>query len=99
MKSTGSNVSGKMTELFQVGDRIVTVEITDTGQGIPDKALDKLFDPFYSTKVTGEGTGLGLSVTRSIVEMHRGMINLQNRKDTSGACATLHFPISPETHA
>lgn len=98
MKSTGSNVSSDMTERFQVGEHIVTVEISDTGHGIKGKSADKLFEPFYSTKTTGEGTGLGLSVTRSIVEMHRGMITLKNRADSRGACATLLFPVSPETH-
>ncbi|HKK19392.1 MAG TPA: PAS domain-containing protein [Opitutales bacterium] len=99
MKSTGANVSGEMTELFKVGETMVTVEVTDTGHGIASEAADKLFDPFYSTKSTGGGTGLGLSVTRSIVEMHRGMITLENRKNTPGACATLYFPVSPDTHA
>ncbi|MFO8027584.1 MAG: PAS domain S-box protein [Opitutales bacterium] len=99
MKSSGSNVSSAMTELFRIGDRIVTVEITDTGHGIAEKSADKLFDPFYSTKSTGVGTGLGLTVSRSIVEMHRGMINLENRKDTPGVRATLHFPVSPDSHA
>ncbi|MGB0744403.1 MAG: PAS domain S-box protein, partial [Opitutales bacterium] len=54
MKSTGSNLSGEMTGLFKVGDRIVTLEIADTGSGIESKSADKLFDPFYSTKSTGE---------------------------------------------
>ncbi|MFU8848160.1 MAG: PAS domain-containing protein [Opitutales bacterium] len=99
MKSPGSNVSSELTERFKIGERFVTVEITDTGHGITKDSADKLFEPFYSTNSTGKGTGLGLSVTRSIVEMHRGMITLENRKDASGACATLHFPISPDSHA
>lgn len=99
MKSTGSNVSSELTELFQVGERIVTIEIADTGHGIAAKSADKLFDPFYSTKSTGKGTGLGLSVTRSIVEMHRGMITLGSRKDNLGACATLYFPVTQNTYA
>jgi len=99
MKSTGSNVSSELTELFQVGERIVTIEVADTGHGITSKSADKLFDPFFSTKSTGEGTGLGLSVTRSIVEMHRGIISLHNRRELPGACATLHFPITPTPHA
>lgn len=98
MKSTGSNVSSELTEVFKVGETMVTVEIADTGHGISSKSADKLFDPFYSTRSTGEGTGLGLSVTRSIVEMHRGNITLNNRKDCPGACATLYLPISPDSH-
>lgn len=92
MTQAGSNVSSAMTEHFRIGDKIVVIEILDTGTGIATKDKDKLFDPFYSTKSTGEGTGLGLSVTRSIVDMHRGMITLTNRKSTRGACAQLLFP-------
>jgi PAS domain S-box-containing protein len=99
MKRTGSNVSGEMTELFRIGDRIVTVEISDTGHGITEKNADKLFDPFYSTKSTDKGTGLGLTVTRSIVEMHRGIITIENRNDGPGACATLHFPVIPDSNS
>jgi len=99
MKRTGANVSGELTELFRIGDRIVTVEICDTGHGITEKNADKLFDPFFSTKSTGKGTGLGLTVTRSIVEMHRGIITIENRTDGPGACATLHFPVPPDSHA
>ncbi len=80
MKSAGDNVSSAMTELFRIGDKIVLVEIMDTGKGLNKDEENKVFDPFYSTKTTGEGTGLGLSVTRSIVEMHQGMITLKNRK-------------------
>lgn len=99
MKSTGSNVSSELTEIFNVGETMVTVVINDSGHGISRKSADKLFDPFYSTKSTGEGNGLGLSVTRSIVEMHRGMITLNNRADHPGACAKLYFPISPDSYA
>lgn len=92
MHKTGSNVSSEMTEHFCIGDTIVIVEIIDSGTGIENSHQDKIFDPFFSTKTTGEGTGLGLSVTRSIVDMHRGMITLKNRKDTTGACAQILFP-------
>ncbi|MGJ8652452.1 MAG: PAS domain-containing protein [Opitutaceae bacterium] len=97
MTQAGSNVSSSMTEHFRIGDIIVVVEILDTGTGIAAKDQDKLFDPFYSTKSTGEGTGLGLSVTRSIVDMHRGMITLTNRKDTRGACAQILFPTADKS--
>ena len=92
MKNTGFNVSSAMTELFRIGDTIVTVDFLDTGTGLSKDDEQKVFDPFYSTKATGEGTGLGLSVTRSIVEMHHGMITLKNRNDTQGACLRLLLP-------
>ncbi|MEO0509873.1 MAG: PAS domain-containing protein [Verrucomicrobiota bacterium] len=91
MKNAGSNVSSQMSELFRVGDKIVIIEVADTGTGIDNKTAEKLFDPFFSTKSTGEGTGLGLSVARSIVDMHRGAISLGNRGDVKGARATINF--------
>ena len=88
-----------MTERFRIGDQIVSVEVADSGNGIRDEDAHKLFDPFFSTKSTGDGTGLGLSVTRSIVEMHRGLITLENRSTVLGALARLSFPIIPSNHA
>ncbi|WP_269522857.1 PAS domain-containing protein [Coraliomargarita parva] len=92
MNHTGSNVSGEMTERFKIGDRLVVVEIEDSGHGIKQADKDKLFEPFFSTRATGDGTGLGLSVTRSIVEMHHGMITLENCPKHTGACARAIFP-------
>ena len=71
---------------------MIIIEVLDTGDGIDEKIKDELFDPFYSTRSTGDGTGLGLSVTQSIVEMHRGIVTLENREDQQGACARLIFP-------
>jgi PAS domain S-box-containing protein len=91
MQSTGANVSSELTEHFRIGDPIVQIEIVDSGHGIAAKDMGKLFDPFYSTNSTGSGTGLGLTVTRKIVEIHRALITLENRKDAAGSCATLYF--------
>ena len=52
----------------------ITLQVSDTGGGIPKDNLDKVFDPFFTTKQVGMGTGLGLSVTDGIVKMHRGTI-------------------------
>ena len=71
----------------------VVVEIDDTGTGIPDDKLDKLFDPFFTTKPVGTGTGLGLSVSRNIIELHRATIKIANRKGIRGASVTISFPI------
>jgi signal transduction histidine kinase len=71
----------------------VVVEIEDTGAGIPEDKLDKLFEPFFTTKGVGSGTGLGLSVSRNIVEMHRGTIRIANRKGTRGVAVTIAFPV------
>ncbi|HTL48599.1 MAG TPA: ATP-binding protein [Verrucomicrobiae bacterium] len=72
------------------GEFRVVVEIEDTGTGIPAEILDKIFDPFITTRRGLGGTGLGLSVVRSIVEMHKGEIKIENRKK-NGAKVTLKF--------
>jgi PAS domain S-box-containing protein len=66
----------------------VVVQIQDTGPGIPPEHLDQLFTPFFTTKQNGLGTGLGLSVTKSIVELHGGRIELGNAPG-GGALATV----------
>jgi signal transduction histidine kinase len=58
----------------------VEVKIADNGTGIPTKVLDKIFQPFFSTKPTGEGTGLGLSLSYDIVKTHGGDLKVQTRE-------------------
>jgi signal transduction histidine kinase len=71
----------------------VVVEIRDSGCGIPSKSLSKIFDPFYTTKPVGEGTGLGLSITHSIIERHKGSIEVQSDPDC-GTIFTIVIPIN-----
>ncbi|MGE5172567.1 MAG: sensor histidine kinase [Betaproteobacteria bacterium] len=58
---------------------VVTVEFTDTGQGIPEEHLDKIFDPFFTMRPDGEGTGLGLSISYMIVQNHGGRIEVDSK--------------------
>ncbi|MEE9571182.1 MAG: ATP-binding protein [Gammaproteobacteria bacterium] len=61
-------------------DEWVVVEVADSGAGIPAEAQEKIFDPFYTTKAPGEGTGLGLNISHSIVvEKHEGVISVDSK--------------------
>lgn len=71
--------------------REVEVTVADTGPGIPKEMLGRIFDPFFTTKGTGEGTGLGLSVSYSIVEKLGGRITVES-EEGRGAAFTIHLP-------
>jgi signal transduction histidine kinase len=58
----------------------VELTVKDNGNGIPQKALDKIFQPFFTTKPTGEGTGLGLSLSYDIVKAHGGEIKVNTKE-------------------
>ena len=73
--------------------RRVVMQTEDTGTGVPEDKLDKLFEPFFTTKPVGSGTGLGLSVSQKIIELHRGSISIANRAGTRGVAVTLTFPV------
>jgi signal transduction histidine kinase len=94
----GKYVGHRMTDRHVPGERIAIVQIDDSGPGIPKKHLGKVFDPFFTTKPTGAGTGLGLSVSRQIVEMHGGTIELGNR-GAGGARVTMTFKLEQRVPA
>jgi len=72
----------------------VAVDVADTGKGIPEEVLPKIFDPFFSTKEVGKGTGLGLSVSYKIVQQHGGRIEVQSQPG-KGTRFTVWFPHRP----
>jgi len=76
----------------QSGDRCA-IEIEDTGCGIPSSVLPRIFDPFFTTKGTGEGTGLGLSVSLGIVERHGGTIQVDSEVG-KGSMFTVWLPMT-----
>jgi len=72
------------------------IEIADSGPGIEEQLIEKIFDPFFTTKATGEGTGLGLSVSYAIVKEHKGTIRVKSSPE-SGTVFILRFPVAMET--
>jgi two-component system NtrC family sensor kinase len=72
----------------------VSIEIKDTGIGIPDEDLSRVFEPFYSTKRNGQGVGLGLSVVYGIIERHGGKISVDSQRG-NGTMFRLEFPKTP----
>ncbi|MGH9816433.1 MAG: GAF domain-containing sensor histidine kinase, partial [Candidatus Acidiferrales bacterium] len=71
----------------------VEVEVTDTGVGIPREQLNRIFDPFYTTKAVGRGTGLGLSVSYGIIKEHAGTIDVRSTPG-KGTSFRLEFPVA-----
>ncbi|MGZ8558119.1 MAG: sensor histidine kinase, partial [Chitinophagaceae bacterium] len=71
---------------------IVEVGVKDNGNGMPQKVLDKIFQPFFTTKPTGQGTGLGLSLSYDIVKAHDGELKAET-KEGEGAEFIIQLPI------
>ena len=72
----------------------LTLIVSDTGEGIPEENLEKIFAPFFTTKRNGEGTGLGLAVCRKIIEQHGGKISVSSRPG-EGTEIRLSLPFAP----
>ncbi|MBK5271061.1 MAG: hypothetical protein JJE22_08610, partial [Bacteroidia bacterium] len=70
----------------------VMVSVRDNGNGIPQKVLDKIFQPFFTTKPTGQGTGLGLSLSYDIVKAHGGEIKVET-KENEGTEFIIQLPV------
>ena len=84
---------GKISISTRTKDDNVLIEIEDDGPGISKEVLDKIFDPFFSTKEQGKGTGLGLSVSYGIIHEHNGEIKVQSTPG-HGARFTVIIPLS-----
>ncbi len=81
---------GRILIEVSAGDHLVTVHFDDEGQGIPLENLDKIWDPFFTTKEMG--TGLGLGIVKNIIESHGGSIQIVNRP-VRGARVTIELPL------
>jgi signal transduction histidine kinase len=63
----------------KIGDKVL-ISVRDNGSGIPQKIVDKIFQPFFTTKPTGQGTGLGLSLAYDIIKAHGGEIKVESKE-------------------
>jgi len=72
------------------GDKVL-IAVKDNGNGIPQKVIDKIFQPFFTTKPTGEGTGLGLSLAYDIVKSHGGELKVET-KEGDGSAFIIQLP-------
>ncbi len=89
----GRGVITIITELDKLKST-VNVKIKDTGPGIKEEHINSIFDPYFTTKQMGEGTGLGLAVSHGIIEMYGGDLSVESEYG-KGAAFILSFPITP----
>ncbi len=82
---------GTLTVKIFTYDSFLVIKVSDSGIGIPKENLNKIFEPFFSTKQSGKGTGLGLSVVYGIVKKHQGKIEVESEVN-KGTTFTLTFP-------
>lgn len=82
---------GSVIMHLRLADAEVGLAVTDTGSGIPKEIADRVAEPFFSTKPTGQGTGLGLAVVNSTMKAHRGRLQIETTS-ALGTTMTLWFP-------
>jgi signal transduction histidine kinase len=89
---------GRLTILLTGNEHEIEISVKDTGVGIPEENMEKIFTPFFTTKGIGKGTGLGLPLIYGIVKMHRGQVhvtsNADPRKGETGTVFTIKIPRS-----
>jgi two-component system NtrC family sensor kinase len=85
------------TELAPEG-RSLSIRVTDTGRGIPEENLERVFHPFFTTKQIGRGTGLGLAIVYGIVKTHHGSISVDS-KVGAGTTFTISLPVPDSREA
>ncbi|HUU30936.1 MAG TPA: ATP-binding protein [Phycisphaerae bacterium] len=86
---------GRIEARARCENEALVVEVADSGPGIPPEALGRLFEPFYTLKAGGKGTGLGLVISKDLIEKQGGAITAANRIGARGAVFTVRIPMAP----
>ena len=73
----------------------IVLVVSDNGDGVPKEIREKIFEHFFTTKATGEGTGLGLSLCQDIVEKHGGTLRVDDDPSLGGARFEMWLPAAP----
>ena len=74
--------NGKITLSIQEFEKTLEIRVKDNGTGIKPESIEKIFNPFYTTKPIGTGTGLGLSITYKIInDLHKGKISVESEEN------------------
>jgi len=89
---------GKLVIRAKREGRRIMMTVSDNGEGMDKEAVEKCFDPFYTTKPIGKGTGLGLSTTYGIVKSHEGLISVESYSK-KGTTFKIHFPLARHEQA
>jgi two-component system NtrC family sensor kinase len=85
---------GRVTLSTEAGEGVLRFRVADDGPGIPEEVRARVFDPFFTTRAVGEGTGLGLAVSHGIVAEHGGSITVRSEPG-AGAAFTVEIPLVP----
>lgn len=95
-KALATNPAGRPREVHvtaAIAGETATIEVADTGPGIPADVIDRVFEPFFTTRDVGSGMGMGLSICHTIMESHGGTIRVANRPE-GGAVFTIEIPLA-----
>jgi signal transduction histidine kinase len=84
---------GLITIAARRTDRGARIEVSDSGPGLPVDLVDKIFEPWVTTKPAGQGSGLGLAIVRDVVRAHGGTVSAYNR--SRGAVFVIDLPAAP----
>ncbi len=91
-KSSKSDYEPTVTVTTRKSGNRLFITVSDNGSGIPQNVVDKIFQPFFTTKPTGQGTGLGLSLSYDIIKAHGGQITVETVKENDGTKFIIELP-------